>query len=55
MTMQEVLTAAKVQVNSTVGAPVEKLDVQPKAAPTPQADTEHSPPLQRRHAPPLTD
>jgi hypothetical protein len=55
MTMQEVLGAAKVQVKSTVGAPVEKLDVLPKTAPTPQPDTEHSPPLRQRHAPPLTD
>jgi hypothetical protein len=54
MTMQEVLGAAKVQVNSTVGAPVQ-LDVLPKTAPTPEPDTEHSPPLRQRHAPPLTD
>ena len=55
MTMQEVLGAAKVQVASTVGASVEKLDVLPKTAPAPQPDTEHSPPLQQRRAPPLTD
>jgi hypothetical protein len=55
MTMQEVLGAAKAQVNSTVGAPVETLDVLPKTASAPEPDTEHSPPLQQRHAPPLTD
>ena len=30
-------------------------EVLPKTAPTPQPDTEHSPPLRQRHAPPLTD
>jgi hypothetical protein len=59
MTMQEVLGAAKVRVKSTVGAPVERLEVLPRTAPAPQPASEHSGLLRQRAAPrrypPATD
>lgn len=51
MTLQEVLGATKAQVKSTVGKPVENLDLFPSTAPTPRPDTEPSAVLPRRPAP----
>jgi len=47
MTLQEVLGAAKARVNSTIGAPVERLELLPRTAPT----HEHSTLLRQRSAP----
>ena len=56
MTMQEVLGAARARVKSTVGMPVENLELLPKTAPTPQPDTEYLALLRgrapRRYPPP---
>src|SRR5262245_20815009 len=57
MTLQEVLGATKMQVKSTVGKPVEKLELLPTTAATPRPDTEPSA-LRRgvpRRYPPPTD
>ena len=57
-TMQEVLGATKARVSSTVGTPVESLEVLPGNAPSPQPDDEpsQSPDAGRtRHFPPPTD
>jgi hypothetical protein len=42
MTMQEVLSAAKARVKSTVGTPVETFEFFPRKGPTPQPNTEYS-------------
>ena len=42
MTLQEILGATKAQVKSTVGDPVENLDLLPSTAPTPQPDADPS-------------
>ena len=52
MTLQEVLGAAKERVKSTVGTPVERLELfHRETAPTPQPDAEHSTPLRHRPVP----
>jgi hypothetical protein len=59
MSLQEVLGAAKARVNSTVGTPVERLEVLPRTAPTAESDPERSGQLRqgrvRRRYPPPTD
>jgi hypothetical protein len=59
MTLQEVLGATKARVKSTVGAPVENLEVLPGAAPSPETDAEPPEPRRQRRAPrrypPATD
>jgi hypothetical protein len=58
MSVKEVLGAAKARVRSTVGTPVNTLEVVPKTAPTPEPDSEHLTPLRRRvppRYPPPTD
>jgi hypothetical protein len=51
MTLQEVLGAARARVKSTIGTPVERLELVPKTVATPQTDTEYSTPLRQRLAP----
>jgi hypothetical protein len=59
MTLQEVLGAAKARVKSTVGTPVERLEVLPRTAPTSESDPEPSGLLRQRRVlrryPPPTD
>jgi hypothetical protein len=55
-TLQQLLGATEAQVKSTVGRPVETLEIIPGPAPTPQPDT--APPQDRlalRRYPPPTD
>jgi hypothetical protein len=52
MTLQEVLGAAKARVNSTIGAPVERLELLPMTAPTQEHSTLLRRPAPRRYPPP---
>jgi hypothetical protein len=51
MTLQEVLGAAKARVKSTLGTPVERLEVLPGTAPTPESDPEPAALLRQRRVP----
>jgi hypothetical protein len=59
MSLQEVLGAAKARVKSTVGTPVESLEVLRRTAPTAESDPERSGLLRQRRVhrryPPPTD
>jgi hypothetical protein len=51
MTLQEVLGATKARVKSTLGTPVEKLELLPDRTPMPEPDAEHSASLRQRRGP----
>ena len=51
MSVKEVPGTARARVRSTVGTPVNTLEVVPRTGPTPQPDTERSAPLRHRPAP----